>query len=45
MEGVFIYFVMIGAGLTTGIGIVALPSYWIYKKLSRKRGSTHDRII
>lgn len=44
MEGVFSYFVAIGAGLTTGIVVVLLPVAWIYQKIKRKGGQNHATV-
>jgi hypothetical protein len=41
MDNVFYYFVAIGAGLTTGIILVLLPSYWAFNKLKNRRVNKH----
>lgn len=35
MENVFSYFFAIGAGLTMGVIVVALPGYWLLNKISK----------
>jgi len=32
-SAVFIYFFSIGAGLALGVVSIALPTYWLYKKM------------
>lgn len=44
MEGVFSYFVAIGAGLTTGIAVIFLPVAWLLNKMKRKGGKEHGTI-
>lgn len=39
-SAVFLYFVSIGAGLTLGISIIAIPSLMLYNKL-KVRGERH----
>lgn len=41
MEQVFSYFVSIGAGLTLGVALVALPIYWIVQKVKNRGGRKH----
>lgn len=45
MEGVFSYFVAIGAGLTTGVVVVLLPSVWLYKKMMNRKGAKNNGAI
>lgn len=42
MDAVFSYFVSIGAGLTTGVVVVLLPSAWLYSKIKRGKGGKAD---
>lgn len=44
MEGVFSYFVSIGAGLATGVSLVFLPSAWLYNKIKNKGGKDNGTI-
>jgi hypothetical protein len=40
---VFMYFVMIGAGLSCGITLGLLPAYFFYKKfINKKEGAKYD---
>jgi hypothetical protein len=43
MENVFQYFIAIGSGLTTGVIIVLLPSYWLFNKFKNKGKSNHAK--
>jgi hypothetical protein len=43
MQNVFSYFVAIGSGLATGIVIVLVPCYWIFKKLENRRKPANDK--
>lgn len=45
MEGVFSYFVAIGAGLTTGVVAVLLPSVWLYHKIKGKGKGVKNNAI
>lgn len=44
MEGVFGYFVSIGAGLATGVSLVFLPSAWLYNKLKNRGGKDNGNV-
>lgn len=44
MEGVFGYFVAIGAGLTTGVSLIFLPSAWLYSKFKNRKGGSSGTI-